>query len=173
MNDFDWDENEAPLAFLITFRTYGTWLHGDNRGAMDRHGQNVYGSPRVAINQQLENIMRANRAGAAVILTRTQRDVIAESIKATCKIRGYSLSAMNVRTNHAHIVASSAVKPEQMIIAFKANATRWLRDAGLITSQEKVWARGGSRRYLWKPSHVNGAIDYVLYGQGDDIPPYW
>ena len=25
----------APLAYLITFNTYGTWLHGDRRGSVD------------------------------------------------------------------------------------------------------------------------------------------
>ena len=25
-----WDDNEYPLTYLITFRTYGTWLHGEN-----------------------------------------------------------------------------------------------------------------------------------------------
>ncbi|HMT07731.1 MAG TPA: hypothetical protein PKA82_06975 [Pyrinomonadaceae bacterium] len=28
--DSDFDENEFPLGYLITFRTYGTWLHGTN-----------------------------------------------------------------------------------------------------------------------------------------------
>jgi len=56
--------------------------------------------------------------------------------------------------------------------AFKANATRELRAAGLVSSVQIVWSRGGSTRYLWKPSHVEGAIDYVLNGQGDDLPKF-
>ena len=35
----------------------------------------------------------------------------------------------------------------------------------------RPWARGRSRRYLWKPQHVARAIFYVLYGQGD-IPDF-
>ena len=27
----DFDDNEFPLAYFISFRTYGTWLHGDER----------------------------------------------------------------------------------------------------------------------------------------------
>ena len=26
-----------PLAYLITFRCYGTWVHGDERGSFDRN----------------------------------------------------------------------------------------------------------------------------------------
>jgi hypothetical protein len=29
----DFDDNEFPLAYLITFRCYGIWLHGDERGS--------------------------------------------------------------------------------------------------------------------------------------------
>jgi hypothetical protein len=24
-----YEENEFPIAYLLTFRTFGTWLHGD------------------------------------------------------------------------------------------------------------------------------------------------
>ena len=27
-----------PLAYLITWTTYGTWLHGDDRGSFDHNG---------------------------------------------------------------------------------------------------------------------------------------
>jgi len=61
---------------------------------------------------------------------------------------------------------------EAVMNAFKANATRELREAGLITPDVRVWSRGGSTRYLWKASHVDGAVDYVLFGQGDDLPNF-
>jgi hypothetical protein len=32
----DFDDNEFPLAYFISFRTYGTWLHGDERGSVNR-----------------------------------------------------------------------------------------------------------------------------------------
>jgi len=32
-----WNDTDIPLAFLITFRTYGSWLHGDMRGSIDRY----------------------------------------------------------------------------------------------------------------------------------------
>ena len=33
-----------PIAYFITFRTYGTWLHGDERGSTDRD-HNAYDTP--------------------------------------------------------------------------------------------------------------------------------
>ena len=32
MTKKEWNDTGIPLAYLITFRCYGTWLHGDARG---------------------------------------------------------------------------------------------------------------------------------------------
>ena len=170
MTNQDWDDNEGPLAYLITFRTYGTWLHGDDRYSIDLHGQNIYGTPKIAPNRNLVKLMSTNRAADAFILNGEQRGVVERAIRDVCKYRGYCLMAVNVRTNHAHSVVASQRKPEIILNAFKSNATRELRQAGLVLPTQPVWSRGGSTRYLWKPRHVEGAINYVLYGQGDDLP---
>jgi hypothetical protein len=39
-----WNDTDTPLAYLITFRCHGTWLHGDERGSVDRF-HNRYKSP--------------------------------------------------------------------------------------------------------------------------------
>jgi hypothetical protein len=31
-----WNDTDLPLGYLITFRCYGSWLHGDKRGSIDR-----------------------------------------------------------------------------------------------------------------------------------------
>ena len=36
-----WNDTEIPLAHLSTFRSYGTWLHGDKRGSVDRSHNNI------------------------------------------------------------------------------------------------------------------------------------
>jgi REP element-mobilizing transposase RayT len=172
MTNHEWDDNERPLAYLITIRTYGTWLHGDDRYSMDRHGKNIYGAPKIAANKNLAAMMRDNRPQESFLLDGQQRGIVEMAVKGVCKHRGYGLYAINVRTNHAHAVVSSSHKPEPIIIAFKSNSTRELRTAGLVSAQQSVWSRGGSRRYLWKPTHLEGAIDYVLYGQGDDLPNF-
>ncbi len=168
MNNFieQWDDNEFPLAYLTTIRTYGTWLHGDKRKSVDLHGKNVYGTPKRNPNRNLEKIMKRNIAQDAVVFDKTQRKLVEESFKDTCKARKYDLLAVNIRTNHAHAVISAASKPEKIINGLKAHATRKLRENHLVLKDQQIWSRGGSRRYLWKPRHVNLAIDYVLYGQG-------
>ena len=171
MYDPDYERNDFPIAYLITVRSYGTWPHGGDRLSVDRHGHNVYGTPRRAANTRLEEVMKQNLKGDAIVLSDEQRAVVEEAIKEVCKYRNYELSALNVRTNHFHAVVSAQSKPEPIADAFKSYSTRKLRQSSLIGNSVQPWARGKSRRYLWKSKHVLRAIEYVLYGQGD-IPDF-
>jgi len=41
-----WNDTDTPLAYFISFRAYGTWLHGDKRGSIDRFN-NRYRAPHI------------------------------------------------------------------------------------------------------------------------------
>jgi REP element-mobilizing transposase RayT len=172
MFESEWDDNQYPLAYLITIRTCGTWLHGDQRGSMDRHGKNSYGAEKIGLNPVFSVTMERNMISEPFLMNTRQRAAVESALRNVCFHRGYGLSAINVRTNHAHIVASAQATPEAMMNAFKANATRELREAELIATDQKVWSRGGSTKYLWKPRSVDTAIDYTVNGQGDDLPEW-
>ena len=103
-------------------------------------------------------------------MTAGQRHSVESAIRETCVIRHWSLQAINVRTNHAHTVVTANRKASLVLNAFKANATRHLREDGLWPHNFSPWADKGSKRRLWNESSVARAIDYVLYGQGDDLP---
>jgi REP element-mobilizing transposase RayT len=162
-----YEENQFPLAYLLTFRTFGTWFHGDERESVGRDGRNRYGKPRIQPKAEFESAMEKEMKQSPFIFTKPMRRTVESAIKELCQRRGYGLLAANVRTNHAHVVVSAQMKPERIADALKANATKMLREELLISSDTKVWSRGRSRRYLWKPRHVSGAIDYVLYCQSD------
>ena len=169
MSNYDWDDNAFPLAYLITIRTYGTWLHGDLRGSVDRHGQNIFGMPRIEPNAELTRIMREEMNGSPFVMNISQRLAVHREIEDVCRRRSYLLRALNVRTNHLHSVVSAEVRPEVIINAFKSNATRAMREQKLIGREAKVWSLGKSRRYLWKPRSVALAIDYTLNQQGENL----
>ena len=71
-----------------------------------------------------------------------------------------------------HTVVSANRKAELVLNALKANATRELRQHGLWCEPFSPWARKGSKRKLWNEQSVAKAIDYVLNGQGDDLPDF-
>jgi REP element-mobilizing transposase RayT len=167
----DYDDNEFPLAYLISIRTYGTWLHGDERGSVDRR-HNRYGTTRLPPNPYLKRAELNQLKHAPFKLDAWQRPVVEEAIREVCANRGYWLRAINARTNHVHSVVSAGIKPEPIIQAFQAYATRKLRQKGLLPKNIKPWSRHGSNPYLWKERHVEEAIEYVLFGQGDDLPRF-
>jgi hypothetical protein len=47
-----WNDTDAPLAYFISFLTYGTWLHEDKRASIDRF-HNRYLAPYVPPNEKL------------------------------------------------------------------------------------------------------------------------
>jgi REP element-mobilizing transposase RayT len=161
-----YEENEFPLAYLLTSRTFGTWLHGDIRWSVNRRPRGPKERRLMSPNLPLEDAMASEMKQPPFILNKEQRAVVESAIAEVCENRGYSLKAVNARTNHVHSVVAAQRKPEGIINAFKAYSTRKLRDSNLVSPDERIWSRGRSRRYLWKPSNVIAAIDYVLYSQG-------
>jgi REP element-mobilizing transposase RayT len=107
------------------------------------------------------------------VLDSAQRHCVEASASETCKIRKWKLYAINVRTNHVHLVVSiGETKPEIALNAFKANATREMRKSACWQSARSPWSDKGSKRYLWNEKSLAQAIDYVLNGQGDDLPDF-
>jgi REP element-mobilizing transposase RayT len=164
-----YEENEFPCAYLLTFRTFGTWLHGDKRYSVGRLNHNKYGEPKIQPSVPLMETMAEKTKQSPVVLDKSQRNLVVEAITEVCRFRNYGLKALNARTNHVHSVVSAQIKPEKIVNDLKAYSTRKLRHQWMIEATDKVWSRGASTRYLWKPRHVEAAIDYVLYCQ-EDIP---
>ena len=161
-----YENNQFPLAYLITIRTFGTWLHGDDRNSVDRQN-NIYGTADISPDQKLYKAMQDELKQPAIIFENKQRQIVELAIRELCEQRKYYLQAINVRTNHVHAVVSAQTKPERIADSFKSFATKKLREENLFGKETRIWSRGRSRRYLWKPRQVELAIDYVLYGQGN------
>jgi REP element-mobilizing transposase RayT len=167
-----WNDTDNPLAYLITFRCHGTWLHGDERGSIDRF-HNRFEAPYIDPNKRWHRHNMQILGGEPVTLDASQRKSIDAALRETCIIRRWHLHAVNVRTNHVHAVVSiGLIKPERALIAFKANATRQMRQDDCWRYDYSPWAEKGSTRYLWNERRVARAIDYVLYGQGDELPDF-
>jgi REP element-mobilizing transposase RayT len=167
----EFNEDHTPLGYLITFRTYGTWLHGDNRGSVDRH-HNRYGDPVIPPNPKWLRHNKENLKHEPVKLSKRQRALIKRSIEKTCEIRGWRIYITNVRTNHVHSVITAASGASRILNALKSNATRELREASLWLHSGSPWADRGSKRYLWTEEHLLKAIEYVELDQGDVFPSF-
>ena len=103
-------------------------------------------------------------------LDEAARRVARDTIIAHCRLRGWEIRALNVRTNHVHLVACCGETPAQSALdQLKAWCTRRLREAGLAGPRAAVWAEGGSKRHLWDSQSLNRAVAYVMDGQGGDL----
>ncbi len=115
--------DEFPLAYFVTWTTYGTWLPGDERGWCKR-GSRVVEAPDSALQDAANHAM----AEETVILTQAQRDLADAVIVKHCAIREWVLHARNVRSNHVHVVVSAALdggnsRPIQSMVQPKAIRT--------------------------------------------------
>ena len=159
----DFQDRSEPLAFLITFRSYGTWLHGEERGSIDRRNYNRYGTPSMPPNKRL--LAEETRAlrHAPVVLNREQRTVVEDAIREVCVQRKYTLHAVNARSNHVHSVVMARCKPEHVLNSFKSYATRRLRETN-VSSLGATWKHA----VLLTEEELQRAIEYVINGQGDE-----
>jgi REP element-mobilizing transposase RayT len=154
-----------PLAFFLTWTTYGTWLPGDDRGWTERRR-----------GFQLPDPIRQREAEACMAddpcaLDDEQRRLVETTIADHCRIRGWELHMVNCRTNHVHVVVTANRDPDEVSQQFKAWCTRRLKELERARGRqgaairEKWWTEKGSQRRLWDPVSLDAAIQYVRDGQ--------
>jgi REP element-mobilizing transposase RayT len=156
---------DGPLAYFLTWNTYGTWLPGDARGWVE------YGR-----GWKLPDPVREREAAAimtedACQLSPTQRVAVERQIEETCGHRRWHLYAVNCRSNHIHVVvAAHGVAPKKVRSDLKAWATRRLKTE-CDSTRQNWWAERGSVRHLHNEATLEAAIEYVLEAQDRKTEP--
>ena len=154
-----------PLAYFITFTTYGTWLHGRNPGSVDRK-HNKYGMPVLPPDGELESARKQSLRQEPYVLDEPRRAVVLNTIREVARHRNWKLWAVHVRTNHVHIIATAPAKPEKVMSDFKAWASRRLRETFGEDSDRDRWTQHGSTKYLFDDDALTETIAYVVDEQG-------
>ena len=168
-----WNDTDTPIAYLISFRCYGTWLHGDDHGFIDRD-HNLFGtSYNHADSRSYEEFNRDELKGKPVSLNPQQREVVAKAIYEVCVYKQWGLYAENVRTNHVHVVIGIGYgSSSRALNSLKSYSTKRMREAGLWNREHSPWSRRGSKRCLWNEKSVALATNYVINGQGGPLPEF-
>lgn len=157
-----------PLAFLLTWTTYGAWLHGDPRGSIERGGTKSL--PKlIEPNEALYALRRSQMKHPPLLLDAPRRNAVQAAIEEHCKFKQWKLFGLAVRTNHVHVVVGATQQPSRILNALKAWATRRLRTDGVVDGEQSVWTEGGSKRWLWTPDDVESAVRYVDLNQGKSL----
>jgi REP element-mobilizing transposase RayT len=158
-----------PLGYFLTWTTYGTWLPGDERGWVKRgRGHQLPDSPL-----RLEALARM--AEDACRLDEDERRLVEVTIADHCRIRGWTLRAVNCRSNHLHVVVTAGVQPSEVrrqLKAWTARKLKQIRSESDTTSPElptavrdQWWTERGSKRYLNDEASLEAAILYVRDAQ--------
>src|SRR5580700_5644153 len=125
--------------YLITFVCYGAWLPGQ-AGAVPMT-QNAFGAPLPEADPDKEQRARDGMSQEPYVLDATRRQLVLRSLQEVCSCRGWKLLAAHVRTNHVHLVAKAACKPEPVLNALKAYSSRALNHLALDSPNWRRWAR--------------------------------
>lgn len=153
-----------PLAYFLTFTTYGTRLSGDDRCSVDRN-HNTFGTRRIAPDQSYVGYARKLQKHESVVFSQDQRSAVDAAIRERCMFAQWELHALNVRTNHVHVVVTAPMAPELVMNSFKTWATRRLRHQALLAADAKIWARHGSTRYVRDEAGLAAVCEYTLERQ--------
>jgi REP element-mobilizing transposase RayT len=99
------------------------------------------------------------------MLDQPARAVVDAAIREACEHRAWVNHALNVRSNHVHLVVTANTSPERAMADLKAWGTRRLRERGLAPPLGRMWTAHGSTRYLFDHRSLGMAIDYVVRHQ--------
>jgi len=148
----------ATIAYFLTWTTYGTWLPGDARGWV-RHHEGSAGTPYRPADPERETRARHAMTHRPVTLSPPMRKVVESAVRRTAKRRGWPLHALNVRSNHVHVVLTATDRPPERVMAsLKAWASRCLNQAAGTDRQGRWWTRHGSTRYIKTQASLRAAV---------------
>ena len=161
-------ESSTPIAYLVTLRTFGTWLHGDARGSHHRLHR-TYGTPPLPGRPRWEAVERLQARAPARLLDARSRAIVERVASDVCAYHGWDMLAANARTNHVHLVVATGGAPEDLVRSLKSWLTRRLVEAGALPPKTRLWSRHASTVYLWTVRSRDQAVHYVVHGQ--DVEP--
>ncbi len=152
------------IAYFITWTTRGTWLHGDERGSVDRE-HNTFRTAHMPPNETTRLRRERFLNDPPVRLNAAARDIVDSAIQEVCRRRRWNMLAIAVRSNHVHVVVGADAAPERVMQQLKSWGTRALCDAGCFSPGRGIWTRHGGTRYLWDDQSVSKAVSYVMKEQ--------
>jgi hypothetical protein len=155
------------IAFHITWGTYGTRLHGDPRGTVDRD-HNEYDTPVLGYDEHRWEREKATLKFPPVVLTRPQMVFIEQTIPGICIRGGWEHITSASGPDHVHEILKSKQDPEVIRRLLK----RWLGqeltkhfhgEPGCPQpgTEATWWAECGSIKWIDNERYYHNAVNYV------------
>jgi REP element-mobilizing transposase RayT len=149
-----------PLGYFLSWGTYGTRLHGDRRGTVDRE-QNEYGDPVLGFDADRWEREKGRLKFPPVVLSREQRRFAEEMIPHVCTQGSWTYHTCAAAPDHVHVVLTSTFDPSTIRRLMKRWLGQELSNQWPQARGATWWAEDGSIRWLVDESYFQNAIDYV------------
>src|SRR5688572_30708409 len=141
-----------PLAYFLTWTTYGTRLHGDTRGTVDEDHNRV-GQPPLPPDASRQRRMLRKLSQPPFMLSPDAQAAVQDVIRRHSSFRGWRLHALATPLTHVHVVVDCRLPgdgvlklPEHVLEEYKSWGTRELRRQGIVAPDRRVWTDHGSTR---------------------------
>jgi len=150
----------VPLAYHITFGTYGTRLHGDPRGTVDRR-RNRPGEPIIGRQEAWQRVEARKLKHPPILLSVPQRRHAELAVPGLCRRGRWRLIEAACGVDHMHVVLSAGQEAK----AIRRWLKRWLGEAlsarWPLPPGQSWWAKSGSIKWVWNRSYLHSVVDYV------------
>jgi len=146
----------------ITFGTYGTRLHGDDRPTVDRQ-HNERGMPFVEPDPQRQSAERDRMRFPPIYLTAQQCRFIQQVMPSICRRGGWERRTDAAQADHVHVLldVDRAVHGEKVRRLIKRWLGQALKARWPLRKGATWWAEEGSNVPVDDETHLNNAFDYI------------
>jgi len=150
-----------PLAYHITFGTYGTRLHGDERGTVDRdHHQ--FGEPFLEPDMVRQHESEERLKFPPVVLNAVQCEFIQSLVPSICERGGWRYIVAAAAPDHVHVCLSA---PDILGDKIEPWLKRWISEAlssrWPLPKGARWWAKNGSVKWVFDEAYFSNVKQYI------------
>ena len=146
-----------PFSVHITFGAYGTRLHGDERPTV-HHRRNQFGRPFEAANPSMVAHIGKSMNHEPVLLTRSQRLLIEQSMADICSRGGWTLHEVACQEDHVHLLVTIESEAKKVRKWIKTWLTQLLNEK---EESRQWWAKGGSCKHVFDEQYFEAVCRYI------------
>ena len=161
---------EFPLAYHLTFGTYGTRLHGDKRGTVSRE-QNRFGEPIIGQDVVWQRLEQSQLKFPPVVFSNEQQRHIEHVMAGVCERGGWEYHIAAGQPDHVHVMLTSpndgkAIRKWLKTWLGQEMSTRWP-----LAPRQTWWAEGRSIRSVWNDDYFKNLFEYIRAQQTPPLKP--
>ncbi len=151
---------DQPLAYHIKFGTYGSRLHGDARGTVDR-SMNKLDDPIIGRDTDWEKIERSLLRFPPVVPTSQQRQFAESITPSICDRGGWQLHTCAVQHDHVHTLLTTTADAKTVRRLLKRWLGQALSERWPLPADATWWAEGGSIKWIWDEQYFENVFPYI------------